>query len=672
MVSHACLLSSLKNRNMPFSEIDHRSIAIIKGLAMDGPHAAKSGHQGTAMALAPLAHVLWTRIMTYDSKESLWPDRDRFILSAGHASILLYSMLHLTGFKLSLDDLKQFRQLGSLTPGHPERGRTDGVEVTTGPLGQGFANGVGMAIAERNLRARLGNDICDHNIWVVCGDGDLSEGVSHEAASLAGHLQLSRLTVIYDDNRITIDGTTDLALSDDASLRFKSYGWNVIELGDESKNLDSLESALLEAKNEGQKPTIIILRTLIGEPSPHTNTAAVHGYSLKDEEIKETKKILGIPENETFWIPDDVLDYYRKAGIRGEETRKKWEKTLTSIGERNELWSTLSGSGLMEDWKESLPVWQQGDTVATRKASNECIQSLMEFMPGLIGGGADLTGNTGTSISNYGVQSAETPEGRQIFFGVREHAMGAISNGIALHGSLFPVTGTFLVFSDYMRGAVRLAALSNAKSVFIWSHDSVAVGEDGPTHQPIEHASSLRSIPNLDVFRPADANETSSAWEIAVNHKGPSAMLLSRQDVPVITNSKNTDGVSKGAYIIQETPLELSLTLIATGSEVSIACQAADKIEKELDLGVRVVSMPCMERFDRQTTKYKKNIISPTIPSISIEAGSTFGWNKWADLPIGIDTFGTSAPGDIALAEFGITTETLIQAATKLLKNDEK
>jgi len=657
---------------MPFSEIDHRSIAIIKGLAMDGPHEAKSGHQGTAMALAPLAHVLWTRIMTYDSKEPLWPNRDRFILSAGHASILLYSMLHLTGYELSLEDLKQFRKLGSLTPGHPESCLTDGVEVTTGPLGQGFGNGVGMAIAERNLRARLGNDICDHNIWVVCGDGDLSEGVSHEAASLAGHLKLSRLTVIYDDNRITIDGTTDLALSDDASLRFKSYGWNVIELGDESKNLDSLETALLEAKNESQKPTIIILRTLIGEPSPHTNTAAVHGYSLKDEEIKETKKILGIPENETFWIPDDILDYYRKAGIRGEEPRKKWEQTLASIGEKSELWSTLSGSGLMEDWKESLPIWQQGDTVATRKASNECIQSLMEFMPGLIGGGADLTGNTGTSIANYGVQSAETPEGRQIFFGVREHAMGAISNGIALHGSLFPVTGTFLVFSDYMRGAVRLAALSNAKSVFIWSHDSVAVGEDGPTHQPIEHAASLRSIPNLDVFRPADANETSSAWEIAVNHAGPSAMLLSRQDTPVITNSKNTDGVSKGAYIIQETPLELSLTLIATGSEVSIACQAADEIEKELGLGVRVVSMPCMERFDRQTTKYKENIISPTIPSISIEAGSTFGWNKWADLPIGIDSFGTSAPGDIALAAFGITTQTLIQAANKLLKNVEE
>ena len=657
---------------MPFSEIDHRSIAVIKALAMDAPHAAKSGHQGTAMALAPLSHILWTRIMTYDAKEPLWPNRDRFILSAGHASILLYSMLHLTGYELSLEDLKQFRQLGSLTPGHPERGHTAGVEVTTGPLGQGFANGVGMAIAERNLRARLGNEICDHNIWVVCGDGDLSEGISHEAASLAGHLQLNRLTVIYDDNQITIDGKTDLALSDDASLRFRSYGWNVIELGDESNNLDSIESALLDAKNEEQKPSIIILKTLIGEPSPHTNTAAVHGYSLKDDEIKETKRILEIPENETFWIPDDVLDYYRTAGSRSEEIRKNWEELSSTFGERSELWATLSGSGLTPDWQESLPTWELGEDVATRKASNECIQSLMEFMPGLIGGGADLTGNTGTSISNYGIQSHEEPEGRQIFFGVREHAMGAISNGIALHGVLFPVTGTFLVFSDYMRGAVRLAALSNAKGVFVWSHDSVAVGEDGPTHQPIEHAASLRAIPNLDVFRPADANETSSAWEIAVTHPGPSAMLLTRQDTPVITDAKNTDSVSKGAYIIRESTTENALTIIATGSEVAIACKAAEEIEQELSFGVCVVSMPCMERFERQTVEYQRSIISPTVPSISIEAGSTFGWNKWAEVTIGIDSFGTSAPGDIALTEFGISTKTLLEAANSLLKNGDK
>jgi len=657
---------------MPFSEIDHRSIAVIKALAMDAPHAAKSGHQGTAMALAPLSHILWTRIMTYDAKEPLWPNRDRFILSAGHASILLYSMLHLTGYELSLEDLKQFRQLGSRTPGHPERGHTAGVEVTTGPLGQGFANGVGMAIAERNLRARLGNEICDHNIWVVCGDGDLSEGISHEAASLAGHLQLNRLTVIYDDNQITIDGKTDLALSDDVSLRFRSYGWNVIELGDESNNLDSIESALLEAKNEEQKPSIIILKTLIGEPSPHTNTAAVHGYSLKDDEIKETKRILEIPENETFWIPDDVLDYYRTAGSRSEEIRKNWEELSSTFGERSELWATLSGSGLTPDWQESLPTWELGEDVATRKASNECIQSLMEFMPGLIGGGADLTGNTGTSISNYGIQSHEEPEGRQIFFGVREHAMGAISNGIALHGVLFPVTGTFLVFSDYMRGAVRLAALSNAKGVFVWSHDSVAVGEDGPTHQPIEHAASLRAIPNLDVFRPADANETSSAWEIAVTHSGPSAMLLTRQDTPVITDAKNTDSVSKGAYIIRESTTENALTIIATGSEVAVACKAAEEIEQELSFGVCVVSMPCMERFERQTVEYQQSIISPTVPSISIEAGSTFGWNKWAEMTIGIDTFGTSAPGDIALTEFGISTKTLLEAANSLLKNGDK
>ncbi len=656
---------------MPFSEIDYRSIAVIKGLAMDGPHAAKSGHQGTAMALAPLSHVLWTRIMTYDAKDPSWPNRDRFILSAGHASMLLYSMLHLTGYELSLDDLKQFRQLNSLTPGHPERGHTAGVEVTTGPLGQGFANGVGMAIAERNLRARLGNEICDHNIWVVCGDGDLSEGISHEAASLAGHLKLSRLTVIYDDNQITIDGRTDLALSDDASLRFKSYGWKVIELGDKSSDLESIESALFEAKNQDKKPTIIILKTLIGEPSPHTNTADVHGYSLKDDEIKETKRILEIPENESFWIPDDVLEHYRTAGNRGEKIRKEWEELSSSLGDKSDLWATLSGSGLISNWQDSLPSWEMGDAVATRKASNECIQSLMEFMPGLVGGGADLTGNTGTSISNYGVQSHDEPEGRQIFFGVREHAMGAISNGIALHGTLFPVTGTFLVFSDYMRGAVRLAALSNAKSVFVWSHDSVAVGEDGPTHQPVEHAASLRAIPNLDVFRPADANETASAWEIAVTHDGPSAMLLTRQDTPVITSSKNTENVSKGAYIIRESTKQKALNIIATGSEVSIACLAAERIEKELDLGVHVVSMPCMERFERQTVDYQNSVISPDVPSLSIEAGSTYGWNKWAEVTIGIDSFGTSAPGDITLSEFEITPEKLVEAAGNLLDNGD-
>ena len=655
---------------MSFSEIDQRSIAVIRGLAMDAPHTAKSGHQGTAMALAPLAHVLWTEIMKYDAGQPLWPDRDRFILSAGHASILLYSMLHLTGYGLTLDDLKKFRQLNSITPGHPERGHTDGVEVTTGPLGQGFANGVGMAIAERNLRTRLGDDLCNHNIWVVCGDGDLSEGISHEAASLAGHLKLERLTVIYDDNQITIDGPTDLALSDDAALRFRSYGWNVIELGKESENLESIKSALLEAKTENDRPSIVILKTHIGEPSPHTDTAAVHGYSLKDEEISETKIKLGLPENETFFVPDDVLENYRAAGTRGEKIRQEWEKNLNDSNNSTDLWSVLSGSGLKKGWEECLPVWEPDANIATRNASNECIQSLMEFMPGLIGGGADLTGNTGTSISGYGIQSADEPEGRQIFFGVREHAMGAISNGISLHGGLFPVTGTFLVFSDYMRGAVRLAALSNAKGVFIWSHDSVAVGEDGPTHQPIEHIASLRAIPNLDVFRPADANETSAAWEIAVTHEGPTAMLLTRQNTPVLTSEKNTHSIAKGAYIICEASKDPALTIIATGSEVSIACQAAEQIEDSMNSGVRVVSMPCMEVFERQSNDYKNSVIDPALPSISIEAGSTFGWSKWADFSIGIDSFGVSAPGDVALDEFGITVESVINAARSIIPKE--
>ena len=650
---------------MSFSEIDQRSIAVIKGLAMDAPHAAKSGHQGTAMALAPLAHVLWTEIMKYDAGQPLWPDRDRFILSAGHASILLYSMLHLTGYGLTLDDLKKFRQLNSITPGHPERGHTDGVEVTTGPLGQGFANGVGMAIAERNLRTRLGDDLCNHNIWVVCGDGDLSEGISHEAASLAGHLKLERLTVIYDDNQITIDGPTDLALSDDAALRFRSYGWNVIELGEESENLESIKSALLEAKTENDRPSIVILKTHIGEPSPHTDTAAVHGYSLKDEEISETKIKLGLPENETFFVPDDVLENYRAAGTRGEKIRQKWEKNLNDSNNSTDLWSVLSGSGLKKGWEECLPVWEPDANIATRNASNECIQSLMEFMPGLIGGGADLTGNTGTSISGYGIQSADQPEGRQIFFGVREHAMGAISNGISLHGGLFPVTGTFLVFSDYMRGAVRLAALSNAKGVFIWSHDSVAVGEDGPTHQPIEHLVSLRSIPNLKVFRPADTIETFECWQLALEAKDfPSAIALTRQKVnPVRLAHEKMNKCSKGAYEIMRTNKNINFTILSSGSEVSLAIEVSHKLATE-NIYSKVISMPCQELFDQQKEDYRKKIINETDLVVSIEASETNFWQKYTGpkgLNFGIDSFGKSAPYKDIYDNFELNSESIIK-----------
>ena len=458
--------------------LEARAINVLRGLAMDAPHAARSGHQGTAMALAPLAHVLWTRILEYDAGDPAWPDRDRFVLSAGHASILLYSMLHLTGHGLTLEDLRQFRQWDSATPGHPEAGHTAGVEVTTGPLGQGIANAVGMTVAERNLRARFGAEVCDHRTFVVCGDGDLAEGISHEAASLAGHLGLGRLVAVYDDNHITIDGPTELALSDDAPARFAAYGWHVIDLGEAADDLDAIEAGLRAAMAEEDRPSLVVLRSHIGTPSPDIDTAAVHGYSLTDEGIAETKRRMDLPEDESFHVPDEVLQMYRDAGSRGASARAAWEDRLAAWDGDRAAWDACWGATGLDGWSDELPTWEPGDSVATRKAGNASLTSLLDAVPGLLGGGADLTGNTGTTIKGHGVQSAECPEGRQLFFGVREHAMGAVCNGLALHGGALPVCGTFLVFSDYMRAAVRLAALSRAKTLFVWSHDSVGVGED--------------------------------------------------------------------------------------------------------------------------------------------------------------------------------------------------
>src|SRR5690606_38262041 len=491
-------------------DLEAQAISTIRGLAMDAPHAARSGHQGTAMALAPLAHVLWTRILTYDASDPEWPDRDRFVLSAGHASILLYSMLHLTGHGLTLEDLKAFRQWGSATPGHPERGHTAGVEVTTGPLGQGIANAVGMAIAERSLRARFGTDLVDHRTFCIAGDGDLSEGVSHEAASLAGHLGLGRLICVYDDNRITIDGTTDLALSDDAAKRFEAYGWHVLELGEAADDLDALEAGLRAAMAEEDRPSLVILRSHIAHPSPtKTDDPAAHGYALKDEEIREAKQVLGLPVDEPFYVPDDVLAWYREAGARGAEARAAWEKRLEAYdGDRAVLDACFDATGLA-GWTEALPRWEPGERVATRVASGACLQALADVVPALVAGGADLTSHTVTGLAGHGVQSREEPGGRQLYFGIREHAMAAAMNGMALHGGVLPVGGTFLVFSDYCRPAIRLAALSRAKVIYAFTHDSVGVGEDGPTHQPIEHVASLRAIPDLLILRPADANERS-------------------------------------------------------------------------------------------------------------------------------------------------------------------
>ena len=560
---------------------------------MDGPHAARSGHQGTAMSLAPLAHVLFTRVMKYDASRSDWADRDRFVLSVGHASILQYAMLHLAGFGLTLDDLQDFRQWGSATPGHPEVGHTAGVEVTTGPLGQGVGNAVGMAIAEAQLRTRYGADLFDHYVFAIAGDGCLSEGISHEAASLAGHLGLGKLVMIYDDNHITIDGETDLALSDDAAARFRSYGWHVLELGEVGEDLDALEDGLNEAKAVTDAPSLVIVRTIIGTPATESaDTHEAHGYAILDEEIAATKAAMGMPVDETFHVPSDVLETYRAAGLRGSIEREAWEQRLAVFdGDRAALEAQLSGTG-MPGWDEDLPVYEAGDSVATRKASGAALQAMLELVPGLTGGGADLTGNTGTVIKDHGVFSPADPGGRQIYFGVREHAMGAIANGMALHGGAIPVVGTFLVFADYMRAAVRLAALSEAKVLFVWTHDSVGVGEDGPTHQPVEQIASLRAIPGLRVIRPADANEAIEAWKVAVGSGGPTALIMSRQNLPVLESSAGAP-VGAGAYVLQEAD-DAVVTLVGTGSEVSVCVEAAAALAGQ-GVSARVVSFPSWE-----------------------------------------------------------------------------
>ncbi|MDQ1490704.1 MAG: transketolase [Actinomycetota bacterium] len=655
------------------NDLESKAINVIRGLAMDAVQKANSGHPGTAMALAPLAHVLHTRIMRYDATEPGWPDRDRFILSAGHASMLLYSMLYLTGFGLELDDIKQFRQWGSRTAGHPEHGHAPGIEVTTGPLGQGFANGVGMAIAEANLRARFGADLCDHRIFAICSDGDLSEGISHEAGSLAGHLKLGRLVYVYDDNHITIDGATEIALSDDAGKRFEAYGWHVIHAGEVSEDTDALEAALREGIAEVERPTLIILRSHIGYPSPNfTDTPKAHGEALGADEVARVKEILGMPA-EDFWVPDDVLEFYRQAGRRGGREREGWsqrlERVRTEEPERAEEYELcLAGRG-RAGWEQKLPSWPAGEQVATRAACADALGAIAGLVPSLIGGGADLTGNTGTKLGGFGVFSPEDRKGRQIYWGVREHGMGGAMNGMALHGGALPFGGTFLIFSDYMRGSVRLAALEQARTCFVWSHDSVGLGEDGPTHQPIEHLASLRAIPTLRVIRPADANETAQCWRIHVNSDGPSAFILSRQKLPVLegTAERAEAGVARGAYVLVDEPgADLDLVLIGTGSEVSV-CVGAQKLLTEQGVSARVVSMPCWELFELNSPEERAVTLPRRVPTLAVEAATTLGWERFADDVVGLDRFGASAPGDVALKNLGFTAENVADRALALL-----
>ena len=625
---------------------------------MDAPLAAKSGHQGTAMALAPLAHVLYSRVMKHHPQQSLWPDRDRFILSIGHASILQYAMLYLSGYGLEMDDLKAFRQWGSQTPGHPEVGHTAGVEVTTGPLGQGFANAVGMAIAEEHLRARYGADFQNHHTWVIAGDGCLMEGVSHEAASLAGHLKLERLICVFDDNKITIDGATSLTCSDDVTARFRSYGWNVIEAGEIADDCDALERVLLQAKSHTGSPTLIVLRSHVGFPSPDfTDKHEAHGNPFNADHVRATKEIMGIPD-EPFWAPKDVVDTYRAhCKQRGERALAAWNAT-----DQTKRYDFMTAWNTDVDTLD-LPTFPSDSQLATRVAFQQVLDATLAQLPQVVSGSADLTGNTGVKMSGQSAFSANGRDGRQVFYGIREHAMGSALVGMALHGGVIPIGGTFFVFADYMRPAIRLAALSKAKCVFVFSHDSVGVGEDGPTHQPVEHLATLRAIPDLQVIRPADQNETAHAWQAALQHDGPTALILSRQNVPAITDGA---AVSTGAGVLRrhDSP---QVVLVSTGSEVSLAIAAHDQLQKE-GIASQVVSMPSWDRFARQSSEFKNSVFPVTVPVVSIEAGSTFGWERYADACVGIDRFGASAPGAVVMEQLGINVENIIATARKVMK----
>ena len=652
----------------PDPVLEQRAINVIRGFAMDAPQKANSGHPGTAMALAPLAHVLWTRVMRYDAEAPDWPNRDRFILSAGHASILLYSMLYLTGYGLTLEDLEAFRQWDSATPGHPEVHHTTGVEVTTGPLGQGLGNSIGMAIAEHALRARFGSQLFDHHTFVIASDGDLEEGISHEAASLAGHLGLGKLVVVYDDNHISIDGPTELSFTDDTPKRFEAYGWNVVRAGEIANDLDALEASVRSAMVREDQPSLIVLRSHIGYPSPkYTDTAHAHGNPLGDDEVRTTKELLGLPPDQTFFVPEDVLALYRRAGTRGRIEREGWDRLWAGWSDdRAVIEACLDGRGL-EGWEAKLPTWSPGEKVATRNAGKACIDAVLDVVPGLMGGGADLTGNTGTQMPpEAGTFSRENRAGRQIHFGVREHAMAAAMNGMALHGGVLPVGGTFFIFSDYMRPSVRLAALSEAKVIYSWTHDSVGLGEDGPTHQPVEHLMAVRAIPQLLVIRPADANETAMAYRVAIDRAGPTGLVLSRQNLPVLEGTAGNEGLFRGAYVLRDSPDPTELVLIGTGSEVAVALDASDLLAAE-GVACRVVSMPCWELFEEQPSSYQDEVLLPHIPKLAVEAGVTFGWHRWADAAVGIDRFGASAPGAVALANLGMNPQNVAEHARTLL-----
>lgn len=655
------------------SPLEDRAIREIVGLAMDAPAKAKSGHPGTAMALAPLAVTLFSRVLRHDPTHPDWIDRDRFILSCGHASILQYGIARVFGYGITREDLMEFRQPHSRTPGHPEVGVTPTVEVTTGPLGQGLANGVGMAIAERYLRASYGPELVNHHTWVIAGDGCIEEGISHEAASLAGALKLSGLTVIYDDNRITIDGDTNLALADDTPARFRAYGWNVLELGEVANDCNALEAGLRAAKAESERPTLLILRSHIGFPATAmVDRREAHGSPFSTDVIRDTKVALGVDPEISFNVADDLPSAIVESLTEQRSERKHWESRVTASGESGAKLLLQMASGGVPAVSPSMGRYDEGSKVATRKAMQRAIDALSPVAPGLLSGSADLTDNTGVLLPNEVAQSAENPQGRQIYYGIREFAMGAAMVGMALHGGVRPVGSTFFVFSDYVRPAIRLAALSEAPVTFVFTHDSIGVGEDGPTHQPIEHLMALRAMPGVHVVRPSDANEALQLIGdvISTHTKGPTALILSRQDLPVLGGSdaaNSANGALKGGYVLRDHQSAV-FTLVATGSEVGVAVGAADELATE-GIQVRVVALPCWECFEEQPKDYRASVLRRDLPSLSIEAGATLGWAKYADESLGIDTFGISAPGDFVFEYFNLTPSAVAKAVRHRLEH---
>jgi len=663
------------------SELDQKCVDTIRFLAADGVQKANSGHPGMPIAMAPAAYVLWDRNLRYNPKNPRWHNRDRFVLSAGHGSMLLYSLLHLTGYDISLDELKNFRQWASKTPGHPEYKPDRGIEVTTGPLGQGISNAVGMAIAQKYLASRFNRDgfpILDYNIYVIAGDGCLEEGVSAEAASLAGHLALDNIIVIYDDNHITIDGDTKLSFTEDTAKRYEAYGWHVQQVGGDGNDMAAFEKALQSAKNEKQRPSIIKLRTHIAFGSPNfQDSEKAHGSPLGEDEIKLMKKNFGWDPEKTFNIPDDVLSHMRKAIDRGAKAESDWnqmfEKYAKAEPQLAQQFRDAAAGNLPVNLDDILPTFEAGASVATRKASGKVLDAIMPKLPLILAGSADLTPSNNTWFAGAEDFRKNNPSGRYIHYGVREHAMGAIINGISVSGLARAYGATFLVFSDYMRPAIRLAALSGYPSIFVFTHDSIGLGEDGPTHQPVEHLAALRAIPNLLVIRPADANETAQAWKIAIERTdGPTTLLLTRQGLGVLDQNKYAPATNaaKGAYVLlpAENP---DLLLLATGSEVSLALNAAYALASQ-GINAQVVSMPCWKLFEKQSQQYKNSVLPPTLKArIAIEAATEQGWYKYigdSGIFIGMSSFGASAPAKICFEKFGITVENVISAAKKLCR----